>query len=82
MHDVLFLIDTYALEESGVEADGFEQVVALVRDMMNKSVNKMNELNNTGAAIDAEKTLAISKMLTKLGLKESVIIFESTFVIR
>ena len=82
IYDVLFLVDTYALDDAGMEIDGFEQAVALVRDMANKSINKINELNTSEHPLDADKTLAISKLLTKLGLKESAIIFENIFVIR
>ena len=59
MHDVLLLIDLYALDENGSEVDGFEALVTLVRDMMNKAVNQMNTLNTSEEPIDANNTLAI-----------------------
>lgn len=81
IHDLLLLVDTYAIDEAGSPKDGLEQVVYLTKDLMNKVINQMNELHKSEEPIEATGTLAISNLLTKLGLKESVEIFENIFVI-
>lgn len=82
MHAVLLFITNHALDENGVERDGFEKAVELSRDLVAKAVNKMNALNAGQPAIEAENTLAVANLIRKLGLEEAVITFEAVFVIK
>ena len=82
LHSVLLFVTNHALDDEGVERDGFEKAVELTRDLVAKSVNKMNTLNAGQAAIEAEDTLAVSNLIRKLGLAEAAATFEAVFVIK
>ena len=81
IHDILFLVDKYALDDKGLEVDGFEEVVKMTRNMVTNAVNQMRELNSTGAPIPAKNVIATTNLLIRLQLSESTIeTFANTFV--
>lgn len=82
MYHILNFVNTHALDEKGLEVDGFEKAVALTRDMVSNSINEFNSLKGEGPLIEAEKTLAIQNQLKKLGLTEAATTFENVFVIK
>lgn len=82
LHAVLLFINNQALDENGVEVDGFEKAVELTRDAVAKAINQMNSLHGEQEPIEAKNTLAISNLVKKLGLKESAETFETIFVMK
>lgn len=81
MYNLLSLVSSHALDEEGIEVDGFEKAVELTRNLVTDSINAMNSLNTSGEKITAKNTLAISNLLKKVVKNEIVDIFESVFVI-
>ena len=83
MHHFLRFVTDNALDEEGLEVDGFAQVVEMTRSMVSESVNKMNELHKgQSVPIDAgDITLSVSQLITKLGLPEISKTFSDVFVI-
>ena len=81
LHSVLTFLKSHALDENGLEVDGFEKMVEISRNIISKSINQMNTLHGSAAPIEAKNTLAVANLLKDVGLKETVAIFESIFVI-
>lgn len=82
LYSVLMYVEKFALDENGLEIDGFEKFVERTRDAVEKSVNQINTLHGKQSPIDAKNTLAVANLIKKIGLEKTAIIFESIFVMK
>jgi hypothetical protein len=79
-HILSFTVNN-AINDSGVENDGFEEFVKLTRNTVQDSINAMNKLHE-GEPIEAEGTLVIDNLLKKLDLNNVEEVFANVFVIK
>ena len=84
LHHFLRLVTENCLTDKGEEVDGFEKLVESSRNVVTKVVNEINALHGENSdPIDVGgNTMAVSKLLSKLGLNELVPTFEKIFIIK